>query len=353
MPGPGRPLTEYVDLAVAGIRGLVEQEHAVVWLEVEAKLADVVRPPLPHYIEPHHLSTARRLLVDEIEEETGVTRGGRPITVLIPRDRRRRTRIVGTTAARKRLLQARYLALASGSASRPGVIGPAGERIFHESLREAAPIVGYRILNPQGGEVREFLGNPVEGGPLDNAAIWVPADAAGIPTNDDAVILPVEVKNVREWLYPNSMEVHQLLYKAASLQNQNPGLSFTPLLVCRRAHYTLFVMARQLGFFVLDAHAQFVPPSSEDETQRVEEIRRELGYDLRWHAGPYRPFVGRLTRAIPDYAKTAPTRWKVTAPALVDWFAALRHDSQQPERGQTMTELRSAAEVAHKRPAQW
>jgi hypothetical protein len=65
-----------------------------------------------------------------------------------------------------------------------------------------------------------------------------------------AVTIPVEVKNLRDWMLPASPEVYQLLEKAAAVQAANPKAAIMPVLICRRVHFTLFRMAKDLGFFV-------------------------------------------------------------------------------------------------------
>src|SRR5450759_445853 len=264
MPGPQRSPAYYVEAGLRAIPELLEVEHAVVWSEVEAKLADEEWGPAGHRIEPHHLSTARRALLDDgtITEQTAATKGGRPGSVFVLTSASRRTRATEAAAARKRLLQTRYLSWASGTKQAPGTIGPAGERAAHASLLAVAPEAGYRVLNPATGHLTRLFGEDIPGGPLDNGATLAFLDADGLPKG--GVIVPIEVKNIREWMYPNRPELYQLLYKAAMLQQARPDQAFAPVLVCRRAHVTLFRMARDLGCFVAEARAQFVLPPPDD-----------------------------------------------------------------------------------------
>jgi hypothetical protein len=256
-------------------------------------------------------------------------------------DTRGRLTAIKRAAARKRLLQGRYQAWASGSAKVPGVMGPAAERVLHESLSAAAPH-GYRILRPEGGEVRELLGAPVPGGPLDNAAFFQPLDDAGAPL--PAVLLPIEAKNIRSWVYPRAPELHQVLYKAAALQVAHPDLGIVPVLMCRRANVQTFWMAGQLGFQVIQARAQFLPDSIKPEL--VQEVRTGLGYfDLTQSMGAHRPVVEQFTTTIPAVAAERAEQWSSSAPALHDHFQTLRDPGlSQAQRNQAMVELRQAAE---------
>lgn len=251
----------YVQQARQGLLELLEQEHAAFWAEVQAKIADELWPTLPNPVDPHHLTTVRRQLIEEgvIEPVSAPTRGGGIETVLAFTDRADRpggVRAFENAASRKRLLAARYHSWGRSLPGHPNVLGPAGERVVHSTLLAAAP--GRYTLLPAAasGEVAHMFGKPVPGGSLDNAAYLTLTDALGRPTG--VVTVLIEVKNVRHWIYPDSAELYDLLDKAARLQFANTGHPFVPVLVCRRAHPTTFEMALQLGFFVIATRAQFL-----------------------------------------------------------------------------------------------
>jgi hypothetical protein len=252
----------YIQLGVDAIMQMVAQEHALIWSEVEAKAADRRWEGVGRRVDPHNLSAARLRLRGKglIAESTATTRGGRSIPVLHMADLRRRRRAFEDAAKRKRLLQARYLSWAVGSPGRPGLFGPGGEKVLHQSLLEAAPH-GYRLIKPEGGGVAELFNEPVPVGPIDNVAIVQVLNDVGVPIG--SVVALFEVKNIRDWIYPRSSELHQLLDKAAQLQLSHPGLSFMPVLVCRRVHTTAIYMARDLGFQVLQSYNQFIQPRSD------------------------------------------------------------------------------------------
>jgi len=87
----------------------------------------------------------------------------------------------------------------------------------------------------------------------------------------------VEVKNVRDWIYPSSPELFQLLHKAAVIQDRHPDQSFLPVLVCRRAHTTTAFMAKDLGFFIIEARRQYLSESSIIDPDHFLEMTNELG----------------------------------------------------------------------------
>lgn len=131
-----------------------------------------------------------------------------------------------------------------------------------------------------------------------------------------AVVVPIEVKNLRDWIYPEAPELHQLLSKAARLQSAHPDLRIAPVLVCRRAHYTTFKMARTLGFYVVDLRRQFLLPSSDLDQARVDEVRAELGYDLEESEEPFPLLVAHFTTHFPPVAVRTAERWARSQAAL-------------------------------------
>src|SRR4051794_26649201 len=85
-----------------------------------------------------------------------------------------------------------------------GLIGPLASGVVRRSLRAAAATgSGIRPAPPGDGEVNELLGS-ASGGALDSAA-WVDAyDEYGRRAVGGSVLCPIEVKNVRHWIYPNA-----------------------------------------------------------------------------------------------------------------------------------------------------
>jgi hypothetical protein len=127
----------WAELAYAAIAKLLSDQHAAVWPEIEAKLADRPQPEIDRGIDPHHLTTARRRLIREnrIEEVKVPTRGGREISVYGLTRRGRTETVFRRAAARKRLLETRYLSWTAGSRAegKPNLIGEGGERVAHAS----------------------------------------------------------------------------------------------------------------------------------------------------------------------------------------------------------------------------
>lgn len=261
--GPAHRSNSTLSSPRRAIIDLLRKEHAVLWSEAQAKISDVRWPTVPTAVDPHHMTTARGCLLarNRIAELKAPTRGGHEVSVLHLADTNGISTHIDRAAARKRRLMATFQSWLNPRSCYPlGFVGAAGERVTHASLIVAAPH-GLRLERPGGGEVSQLLGEEVEGGPLDSV-FWVQVtNAVGLPVA--TVLCPVEVKNIRHWVYPNANELHQLLHKAALLQIRHPDVPICPILITRRKSFSANAMSRALGFRILNVNKQFVLPSLE------------------------------------------------------------------------------------------
>jgi hypothetical protein len=323
-----------VQLGREAILHLLGQAYAAPWIEVEAKVADAAYSPIGIRVEPHHLSAARSQLVAEgaVIASTGPTRGGSQVTVL---------HLAGATGrrfedamARKRILTARYYGWARGTRTRPGRFGPAGEKAVRDALSVAAPS-GYTIENP-GREVGTLLGVPLNG-PLDAAAHYLVRDADGVPGN--VITVPIEVKNLRDWIYPSSREQYQLLAKAAVIQDARPTRLISPVLVCRRAHITTMRMAKQLGFFIIPIERQYVQQVDEEA---LIELRAELGLiDLVQQVGIDERLVRFFETHLPKVIERTANDWNDIGLAFIDDWPALNKEKDAAVRASILSSMRT------------
>lgn len=120
-----------------------------------------------------------------------------------------------------------------------------------------------------------------------------------------------EVKNIRGWVYPTSEEPYQLLSKAVQVQRERPDQSIVPILVCRRAHFTTYRMAKSLGFLILEMHRQFIGDVDEDQ---MIEVRNGLHFnDLVRGAGPSLRVRDRLGSVVTKECTSFSQKWQTTA----------------------------------------
>lgn len=318
---------QWVALGREIIEEVLDTHIAAPLVEIEARVCAKPWRDNPRPIDPHLLTVARRELLDagRITETTASTRGGGDVTIFHQPIVRGRGRLIADTAARKRLLIARWKSWARGSQHMPNLIGTGGETVVHNSLRAAAPH-GYALIQPTSGEVSSLFGVPVPGGPLDNGAWLITVDPR-TQAPSSAVLVPIEVKNVRHWLYPNHWETYQLLHKAAGLANASPEYPVLPILICRKAHYRTMQLAKDLGFLIFQTHDQYVLPSERIRADRFEEVRTELGFDdLVLTDSPNSALVTWLSGAVHREARRSADRWHNFGRHQIASYAQLRDE---------------------------
>lgn len=331
-------IDEYVGRAAAATLRLLNEHHVLVHPELIARLAEASHAGSTDNIDPHHITSALRELsrAGLIRRDYFGTRGGQQIETIQPTDTARRATKIRDAAARKRLLMARYNGWAHGSARHPqGLIGPAGELAVRSALTAAGTL---RPVEPGFGETKRLLGVTLNG-PLDSAGFLVTLDDAGLPA--PLITVLVEVKNIRSWIYPNSIELYQVLDKAATLQERHPGQPILPILVCRRAHKTSFWMGSQLGFMIIDMGRQFV---DKVETEDLLEVRNELYFnDLYLVTEPAARVRDRFRTVIPTHAASSATKWAATCADLdlSTTIHQLRHVDDLETRSDLMLDLRA------------
>lgn len=333
---------EYVEKGCEALLQLAQREAAFIWSEAEAKISEGERPDqLP--VQPHHLTTARRLLLEngDLVGEEAVTRGSHVVEAFY--NPATPVKQVGIAAQRKRLLQSRFLGWATGTKRRPGgLVGPAAELVVLRSLEQSA-MSGYRIEPITNRGVEQLYDDAVPGGPLDAAAFLILADGKGTPVG--VGLVAIEVKNIRDWVYPNSVELYQLLDKCARMQLVDPSRRIIPTFVCRRAHFTTFKMAKALGFYVIDLKRQYLVPSADLEADAVQEVRSELGYlDLVVGESADPKLIRHFSNHLPKIAPRTSELWSHTAMELHEYFTILRIPGQPPkQRAKVMQDMRAHA----------
>jgi hypothetical protein len=334
---------DYVAIGEDRLRRLLDQRLALPSLALEAFLAEGDDYTDPARIDPHHVTTARSNLIKSgfATIEASPTRGGRPIQIYQLRAREGRGTAIDRAAARSRLLMTRYLSWAqSSNRYAHGRIGPLGEVVARRSIMSAGNL---QVAAPGAAEVQRFLGVNLDG-PLDSAGFLSLLSDDGIPTGN-TVALAIEVKSLREWIYPRTAELYQLLDKGAVLQAARPDQLIAPILICRRAHATTFQMAKSLGFFVIDVQEQRVGGVDQAD---IDEVRIELGFhDLRLDAGaPSDRLVKRIQRTLPQTAMGTAETWRATVvdhAEVADYFGHLRGPLRDIERDHTMHVMREIA----------
>lgn len=84
----------------------------------------------------------------------------------------------------------------------------------------------------------------------------------------------IEVKNIRQWIYPNRLEVVELLAKCCCLD-------VVPVLIARRIHFSTFSVLNPCGVILHQTYNQLYPASAQALAEKVKD-KNLLGYhDIR------------------------------------------------------------------------
>lgn len=321
MPLP--PAERRVQDATESLKDFLDTELAASKIEAEAKLIEAHHGQNTPF-EPAHLHDARVRLEQQgfLHITRKPTRGGSQPPIWEVTDTRKRSRKVEETAGRKRMLMARYYAYAQGTPSTgTGLTGDAGEIAFHAALQRASVGASLADLSRGVPNLRHLDGVEVD---LDNAFALLPMTPDRQSFRAPPFKVIVEVKNIREWVYPRSHELFQVLRKGALLQRANPSTDYLPLLVCRRVHKTTLFMAKRMGFFVIDTRKHYFPVHSQIPRTDLEDLIQELALiDITQSTGP--EVTARTENRLVTLQQHADTSL-----ALARWKAHCKHPEFLP-----------------------
>lgn len=103
----------------------------------------------------------------------------------------------------------------------------------------------------------------------------------------------IEVKNIREWMYPRRSEVTEMLSKCVALD-------VVPVLIARRVHFSTFLLLNTCGGVVHQTYNQLFP-TSEAATAASASHKDNLGYhDIRARNTPDNRLLKFINTDLPD-----------------------------------------------------
>ena len=108
----------------------------------------------------------------------------------------------------------------------------------------------------------------------------------------------LEVKNIREWLYPDRNEIRELLLKCCALD-------VVPVLIARRIHFSTFSVLNPCGVIIHQTYNQLYPSSAHELAAKVKD-KNLLGYhDVRVGNEPDARLQRFVHTNLPDLVVTA------------------------------------------------
>lgn len=122
----------------------------------------------------------------------------------------------------------------------------------------------------------------------------------------------LELKNVREWFYPDRAEVRDLLLKCCTL-------NVVPVLIARRIHYSTFSILNPCGVIIHETYNQIYPNSAKDLAEKVKD-KTLLGYhDVRVGNTPDARLTRFIHKNLPTILPTARESFDTFKDLLLDF----------------------------------
>ncbi len=147
-----------------------------------------------------------------------------------------------------------------------------------------------------------------------------------------------EIKNYREWLYPDSSEIWQTISKCCELD-------LVPVLITRKLPYVSFLLFKKAGMIGYQTHFQYFHPVVEPELARVKSVDG-LGYkDIRCVLEPDKNMISFFQKTLPKIGPEFRARFASNKPLLLHFadVLKLRDDSLNPRiRNQAFSEAWNA-----------
>jgi len=152
----------------------------------------------------------------------------------------------------------------------------------------------------------------------------------------------VEVKNVREWLYPDRSEVKDLLLKACALDA-------VPVLIARRIPFVTFKLLHPCGLLIWQTYRQHYPTADQDLAIQAAD-KRLLGYfDIRVGNEPDTHLQRFIQHNLPEILPGARQRFE----AYKDLLAAYGTGTMRyPEFAARVQQRQGGVEAAEDEAAQ-
>jgi hypothetical protein len=275
----------------------VLKRHGVATLRMlEQKISDA--GPNPQRVDPHVLSHSRSQLQHEGRLLTRTTTTGHQWHCLTDTDRA--------------VVEQRYaylLAIDERTKLRSFTLrmGQTAEIAVHRALQLVnTPFIGHFSDLDQHDDSTLYAktdpdfvsGRRIQNGRLDY-----------IIFNPEAGQMGVEIKNIREWIYPDRSIMIDLLRKCVQLDT-------VPVIIARRIHYSTFSVMNACGVVIHQFYNQLYPTADAELADQVRQ-KLSLGYfDVKVGNNPDDRLVKFFANSLPAIAAESLDKHKVTIAAF-------------------------------------
>jgi hypothetical protein len=251
--------TERHELAKKRLINVLRKHGIATARTLEMKISDA--GPFNQRIDPHILTEARDDLIDQD---------------IIQRRHDHGTRWFNLTRSEPLIVESRLTEL--GNLHRQTT-----NRLFGQLIGQTLEIAVFRALESQ--NTLDYFGNYPNLDAHDDSTLYSkeepPSFLSGrrltgnqkldfLVNHRGAGYAGIEVKNVREWFYPNRSEIRELLIKCCALD-------VVPVLIARRIHFSTFSVLNPCGVIVHETFNQLYPYTGQELADQVKQ-KTLLGY---------------------------------------------------------------------------
>ena len=272
---------------------------------LEQKISD--SGPINQRVDPHVLTSVRNRLVKN-GDFVRIVRNGTPWYCLASAD---------TAAVEARLATLHALHRQTQDGAFANRIGQVLEIAVYRALASQTELHyygGFRDLDHHDDSTNYSKNEPPD--TLSGNSIH-PKNLDFLVHTPDAVYAGIEVKNIRQWIYPNRPEIRDVLYKCCVLD-------VVPVLIARRIHYSTFSVLNPCGVLIHQTYNQLYPTSDAALAAAVRQ-KDTLGYhDVRTGNTPDARLVRFIQQHLPALLPDARNRFDAFKDLLRD-YATERH----------------------------
>ena len=270
----------YIEIGCIRLQTILRRLKIATMRTLEQKISDA--GPFNQRVEPLHLTKARRRLENRgivVQERRPRSRWYRLTTTP---DREWQQRLDQVEPIVRRMQDPRHSRAVGNTLEIAVYRALVLERASHR-LSFFGAFHGLESSSPEGWSKEEppstISGRSLPGDKkIDFALIHPAAGPAG-----------VEVKNIREWIYPDSEAMRELLGKCCALDA-------VPVMICRRYGYATYSILHRCGVLLFQNYNQLLPESFRELAEQVRD-KDLLGYhDIRLGHNPnsrLRRFIGK------------------------------------------------------------
>ncbi|HXE75044.1 MAG TPA: hypothetical protein VNN18_05320 [Candidatus Xenobia bacterium] len=125
-------------------------------------------------------------------------------------------------------------------------------------------------------------------------------------------LVGAEAKNLREWLYPESVEIWNLLSKCHSIDA-------LPVLVARKLPYVTYLLFKKVGILGYQTHFQYFHPQLTAELESIKRVDG-LGFkDIRTSLGPDLNLTRYIQNVLPRNLEDFKQRFLAAKPLVLKY----------------------------------